>query len=241
VALLPLGLAMALWTAPVPLVDLVARLHRGCLYRVPTQAPVVALTVDDGPDSVSTPLILNALRREQARATFFLITQRLDGREPIVRAMVAAGHEVGNHFTSDRASIRLTANEFEADLVRAHKALRRYGPVTWARPGSGWHSGAMIETMQRHGYRCSLGSVYPLDAAIPSASFAARYVLRNVRPGAIVVLHDGGARGLRTARALGEILPELRRRGYRVVTLSKLVSERLEWPPGLPPPQAAVE
>jgi peptidoglycan-N-acetylglucosamine deacetylase len=78
--------------------------------------------------------------------------------------------------------------------------------------------------LQRHGYRCVLGSVYPFDATIPSAAWATGYILRNVRPGAIVVLHDGGGRGRRTARVLAEVLPELRRRGYRVVSLSELVA-----------------
>jgi peptidoglycan/xylan/chitin deacetylase (PgdA/CDA1 family) len=102
--------------------------------------------------------------------------------------------------------------------------LAAYGPVHWARPGSGWYSQAMIATMARHGYRCALGSVYPYDAAIPSATFSSWHILRNVRPGAIVVLHDGGARGRRTARVLQTVLPELRRRGFRVVTLSELTA-----------------
>jgi peptidoglycan-N-acetylglucosamine deacetylase len=99
-----------------------------------------------------------------------------------------------------------------------------WGRSVWARPGSGWYSQTMIEAMQRHGYRCALGSVYPFDATIPSVAWATRYILRNAKPGAIVVLHDGGSRGQRTARILGEVLPELRRRGYRVVSLSELAA-----------------
>ena len=82
----------------------------------------------------------------------------------------------------------------------------------------------MVEVMQRHGYRCALGSVYPFDTTIPSVAWATGYILRNAKPGAIVVLHDGGSRGLRTARILAEVLPELRRRGYRVVSLSELAA-----------------
>ena len=82
----------------------------------------------------------------------------------------------------------------------------------------------MIRVMQRHGYRCALGSVYPFDATIPSISWTTRYILRSARPGAIVILHDAGTRGRRTARVLAEVLPELRRRGYRVVSLSELVA-----------------
>jgi peptidoglycan-N-acetylglucosamine deacetylase len=213
-----------LWTAPEWLIQNLARCYPGCLYQVPMAEPLVALTIDDGPDPASTPLILTELRRQDARATFFLITDRLRGQEPLVRQLVGEGHELGNHFTQDRPSIRLSLPAFEADLLQAHRALAPWGRPRWARPGSGWYSQAMISVLQRHGYRCVLGSVYPFDAIIPSAAWATDYILRHVRPGAIVVLHDGGSRGQRTARVLAEVLPELRRRGYRVVSLSELVA-----------------
>lgn len=212
------------WTAPDWLIERLGQRYPGCLYQVHTQQPLVALTIDDGPDPASTPLILAELRRHQATATFFLITNRLRGQEHLVRRLVGEGHELGNHFTQDRPSIRLEPHAFEADLLQAHRDLSTWGRLIWARPGSGWYSHAMIEAMQRHGYRCALGSVYPLDATIPSVAWAARYILRNAKPGAIVVLHDGGNRGQRTVRILAKVLPELRRRGYRVVSLSELAA-----------------
>jgi peptidoglycan/xylan/chitin deacetylase (PgdA/CDA1 family) len=214
---------VVLGTAPSWLIERLARWYPGCLYQVPTQERLVGLTIDDGPDPASTPLILNELRRHDARATFFLITDRLQGQEPLVGRLTAEGHELGNHFTQDRPSILLSPRAFEADLLRAHRELAPWGRPLWARPASGWYSQVMIGVMQRHGYRCALGSVYPFDATIPSVAWATRYVLRNARPGAIVVLHDGGSRGRRTARVLAVVLPELRRRGYRVVSLSELV------------------
>jgi peptidoglycan/xylan/chitin deacetylase (PgdA/CDA1 family) len=220
---LVLAAGTVIWTTPEWLIDLVAKWYPGCLYHVPTHKRVVALTIDDGPDPQSTPLILDQLRRQGARATFFLIAERVRSREQLVRALVSEGHELGNHFMQDQPSIRLSPSAFEADLVMAHEVLAPYGALSWVRPASGWYSDAMIEVMSRHGYRCALGSVYPLDAAIPSGSLAVRYILRNVRPGSIVVLHEGGSRGWRTAKVLGQVLPELRRRGYRVVSLSELV------------------
>jgi peptidoglycan/xylan/chitin deacetylase (PgdA/CDA1 family) len=191
---------------------------------VPLQAPLVALTLDDGPDSATTPLILAELQRHGARATFFMIAGRVQGREQLVHRVVEAGHELGNHLMQDRPSIRLDAGDFARDLESAHQVLAPYGPLRWARPGSGWYSQAMVATMARQGYRCALGSVYPYDAAIASVGFSVRHILRNVRPGAILVLHDAGARGGRTARVLRTVLPELHRRGFRVVTLSELVA-----------------
>jgi peptidoglycan/xylan/chitin deacetylase (PgdA/CDA1 family) len=206
------------------MVDELARWYPGCLYRVPMEQRLLALTFDDGPDRETTPRILAELRRHGARATFFLVTGQLPGREHVVRAIVQEGHEVGNHFTEDRPTIQLKPAEFKRDLLEAHNTLAPFARPRWARPGSGWYSQEMIRVMNQNGYRCALASVYPFDATIPSVSWAADYVLRNARPGAIVVLHDGGARGRRTERVLARILPELRRRGYRLVSLSELMA-----------------
>ena len=216
------GVGMLLVGPPVSLVDRVAAAFPGCLYRVRTQERLVALTVDDGPDALTTPLILVELSRHAARATFFLIGERVPRREALVRRLVEAGHELGNHLMRDRPAIRLSAEELARDLDQSHALLAPYARVRWVRPGSGWYSSEMVAAMARRGYECALGSIYPYDATIPWSAFTGRYILRNVRPGAIIVLHDGGARGRRTARTLRAVLPELRRRGYRVVTLSEL-------------------
>ena len=218
------GAGLIVWTAPQWLIDMLAKRNPGCVYRVPARDRILALTFDDGPDPISTPLILAQLRRYGARATFFLISEKLRSQEPLVRAIVAEGHELGNHFTRDRPSIWLDPRDFESDLLRAHQALAPFGPLVWARPASGWYSQAMIAVMRRHGYHCALGSVYPFDVAIPSVSWAARYILRNGRPGSIVILHDGGVRGQRTVRVLARVLPEMHRRGYRMVSLSELLA-----------------
>ena len=222
--LLLVGAGAIVWTAPTWLIDAIAERYPGCVYRVSTRDRIVALTLDDGPDSVSTPLILAQLRKHGAHATFFLISERVRGQEQLVRSIVAEGHELGNHFTHQRPSIRLGLQQFEEDLLLAHGVLRNFGKPTWARPASGWYTQQMVDVMRRHGYRCALGSVYPFDTAFPSVSWAIRYILRNSRPGAIVVLHDGGRRGHRTAQVLAAVLPELRKRGYRVVSLSDLLS-----------------
>ena len=216
------GAGVLLIGPPVWLVDRLAVAFPGCLYRVRTQERLVALTLDDGPDERTTPLILAELERHAARATFFLIGERVRGREALLRRMVDEGHELGNHLMRDRPAIRLSAEELAGDLDQSHALLAPYARVRWARPGSGWYSRETVAAMSRKGYECALGSVYPYDATIPSSAFAARYILRNVRPGAVIVLHDGAGRGRRSVRTLGTVLPELRRRGYRVVALSEL-------------------
>ncbi|HEU4565920.1 MAG TPA: chitin deacetylase family protein [Gemmatimonadaceae bacterium] len=225
------ALGAALWTAPRWLVPRIAARERRCLYHAPCRERVVALTIDDGPDAERTPRILEVLRAHGARATFFLISGNVRGAEALVSRIVAEGHELGNHLTRDEPSARLAPASFDAAVREAGGVLGRFAPVRWLRPGSGWYTPAMLDVIERAGYRCALGSVYPYDARIPSVGFATAYTLANVRPGAVIVLHDRGARGRRTAETLRRVLPALRRRGYGVVSLSELVTanEEAQW------------
>lgn len=217
------GAALTLWQ-PRWLVALLARRSPDVLYFVETTEPRVALTIDDGPDAGTTPRLLDLLAEHEARATFFLISDRVLGQERLAERIAAAGHEIGNHLTRDRPSRSLSPPAFESALLEADSVLSRYGKLRWMRPGSGWFDEDMLAIMERHGYRCALGSIYPYDATIPSPGFAARHILRKARPGSIIVLHDGGARGERALETLARVLPELRGRGLRVVTLSELAA-----------------
>ena len=193
------------------------------LYSVEADERVVALTIDDGPDPATTPRLLELLAAYRARATFFLIADRVPGNEKLVRAIVDAGHEIGNHMTRDVPSIELAPDVFEQELLRADRILSEFAKPYWFRPGSGWYDDDMLEILARHGYRVALGSVYPLDAHISWSWFARRFILKLTRPGSVIILHDGGARGERTLTTLGKVLPGLIDDGYRLVTLSELV------------------
>lgn len=153
---------------PAWIVSILAKHSPEVLYLVDTQEPVVALTIDDGPDPIGTPRILDVLKQYDAHATFFLITSRIPGNEEIVVHAVEEGHELANHLTADGRSILLSPSEFEQRLLGAHNLLSRFSEVRWFRPGSGWYNDAMLSTLRKHGYRCVLGSVYPFDPQIPS-------------------------------------------------------------------------
>ena len=216
--------------APRVLIAPLGALFPGCTYAVQSAVAhrdrLVALTIDDTPDPTTTPAILDTLRAYGSRATFFVITSQLrmagDTADPVLTRLRAEGHEVGNHFTHDRPAIRLDSATFERDLAHADSALRRYGPLRWARPSSGWYSQRMVRAMHRAGYASALGSVYPVDAGLGWPWLSERYILAHARPGAIIILHDRGNRGRRTAAVLGRVLPALRARGYHIVTLSEL-------------------
>ncbi len=226
--ILPIVLLLGtlLFFQPCWLLKLISELFPGPLYFVETSAPIVALTIDDGPDPVTTPKILEVLSRYRAKATFFLISGQVPGNEAIVSAIVEQGHELGNHLTRNEASVKLSSAEFEAALLEADAVLSRFAVVRWVRPGSGWYNAEMMEIIHRHNYRCALGSVFPYDVQIPWKQFTIHHLLLNIHPGAILILHDTGSLGERTASVLDTVLPELHRRGYRVVSLSELVDQR---------------
>ena len=194
------------------------------LYSIDTDQQVVALTIDDGPDRLSTRLILDTLSESESTATFFIIASRIPGNEALLEEMVASGHELGNHLTRDEPSVDLEPPVFEKELIRSHALLSEYSEINWFRPGSGRYDDWLLEILAEHDYRCVLGSIYPLDAQIPFTWFAKKIILWRVKPGAIIILHDSGSRGLRTARLLSDILPELRNKGYRIVSLKELWS-----------------
>lgn len=194
----------------------------GVLYAWPTDSRAIALTIDDGPDPKTTPRMLEVLDQYEAHATFFVLTDHIPGREPLVEQMLSEGHELGNHMLSDRASIRLSAPDFEQHLLRARQILEDYAPTRWFRPGSGWYNREMLAVLHRYGYETVLGSIYPYDAHLPSSWLASRYILWRAHPGGVIILHDSGARGMRTVETLKVILPALQARGYRIMNLTEL-------------------
>lgn len=211
--------------------DLVIDRHPDVVYAVPTDAPLLALTLDDGPDPLGTPALLDVLARHGATATFFVLGERAVAHPQLVEQIVAAGHELGNHGMHDVPALDLAPAAFTRDVRNAHDRLLAFqSDLRWYRPGSAWYDDAMVESVQRLGYTLALGSIYPFDAQLNGTSFAAWWLRVEANPGDVIVLHDGPDRGLRAAKILGVVLPDLAAKGLRAATLSELVATRTPGP-----------
>ena len=191
---------------------------------------VVALTIDDGP-SAYTREILAILQAHDARATFFIIGTNVSGYESTLQHIVRNGSELGNHAMYDEPSTSLSLDILaeqilfvEEKLNSIHAAVSDTGdqPPKWFRPGSGFFSKGMRNMLKRLGYRLVLGSIYPHDPQIPFSKINASQILSMVAPGGIIICHDGRPW---TAPMLRQVLPELRSQGYRVVTITELLSD----------------
>ena len=199
------------------------------LWRVDTDAKVVALTIDDAPSDY-TAEILDVLRDNSATATFFVIGAQVPGHEEVLADIVSRGHELGNHAMRDEPSRALSdatlaeqIHLVEERIDRAYVAAKSSRePPKFFRPGSGFFSDNMRAILRRLGYRLVLGSIYPHDPQIKYPELNAKHILSMLEPGGIIICHD---RRSWTVPMLEIVLPEMRQRGYRVVTVTQLLSE----------------
>jgi len=218
-----------IYKPPAPLIQYFQHRWPDVLWHVRgnvLQDKLIALTIDDAP-SEFTREIVDVLVQHAARATFFVIGAQAGGREDVLKSVVAAGMELGNHAMHDEPSRSLLPSTLAAEvqsverIINAtYESLDRPYPPRYFRPGSGFFSSRMREQIGAMGYKMVLGSVYPHDPQIGYAGVNARHVLSMVRQGSIVICHD--RRGW-TAPMLRIVLPELKKRGYTVTTVSGLL------------------
>lgn len=193
----------------------------GVLFRVDTDERVLALTIDDGPHPAVTPGILEVLARHDVRATFFVLGANAEAHPALLDSIAAAGHEIANHFFEDRKTLLLPRAGILGELRRTEELLP--GRTRWCRPGSGWITPAFAELLREEGYEPCLATAIPLDVYLPDA-LTERHFLANVRPGAILVLHDGGPGRAGTVEVLERLVPRLRSEGWEIVGVSDLVN-----------------
>ncbi|KAA8999700.1 polysaccharide deacetylase family protein [Paenibacillus spiritus] len=200
------------------------------VWEVPTEDPLVALTFDDGPDRSHTPEILALLKQYNAKATFFVVGDKVARYPDLVRAELAAGHEVGNHTYHHPSLKAVSAGDMLKEIDSTQEAvLKATGlkPVLFRPPG-GWYNEAVVELIKRNRMQLVLWSWNQdtWDWARPGVNHIVTKVLRGVKGGNIVLMHDYVPGSSQTVQALRIILPELQRRHYRFVTVSELLQHR---------------
>lgn len=187
------------------------------LTHLPTRENSVALTFDDGPSSDVTPAILDALRAHGATATFFVLGEAIEHHPDLLRRIIAERHTVGIHAYHHRALVLVPWREVEGEIARTKNAIRRACPDAPAprlfRPPHGFKTVAMPWLARRAGCRMVAWTRSARDYDMPSAAQIASVVLKTVRPGDILLLHDGAGNAA-TAQALPQILEGLSARGF---------------------------
>ena len=186
----------------------------------------VSITFDDGPNPNATPIILDVLKREGVKATFFVLGRHADRWPGLVKRMADEGHQLGNHGYFHRKLHRRTPGYVRDDLTRGAEAIERasgVGPRVFRAP-HGFRNPWVTPIARSLGERTIGWSLGVWDSARPGADEIVRRALDGMRAGSILLLHDGdgydadGDR-MQTAAALPGIIAGLRSRGFHFAVL----------------------
>ncbi|GAB3344407.1 polysaccharide deacetylase family protein [Marilutibacter aestuarii] len=196
-----------------------SRLFSPVLSRLPGGARTVWLTIDDGP-SADTGAILDLLDAHGAKATFFLVGARALARPDAVREIVRRGHGIGNHsFDHPSAwfwALPPAAMRAQVDRAQAALATTAGAPPRWFRAVVGMANPFVGPALARHGLTRVAWSARGFDAVEPDPDRVLARIERQLRPGAIVLLHEGARHG-RNPETLARVLQRLDALDYRAV------------------------
>lgn len=192
-------------------------------------AKLVALTFDDGPQKGQTEEVLNILRKNDVKATFFVIGSQVSRHPAIVRRAIAEGHQVANH-TFSHADLGRTSNaDIRKEVKVGQQRIRKVTgqPTTpWLRPPYGSMNSRVWGVLRGIDQRVVLWDVDPQDWRRPGTAKIADNVINNTKPGSVILLHDGGTDRRQTIAALPKIIRVLKERGYEFVTVEELAAAK---------------
>lgn len=197
----------------------VSQLHPG------SNEKVIALTIDDGPWQNTTSQMLDIFKQNDVKVTFFWVGQALQANPELAKRVVAEGHAIGNHTWHhwyQRMNEATAKSEIErtADLIYKTTGVKTY---LFRPPGGFLNNGlaAYAKSQKNTVVMWSLTSADTDPRAKPQAFV--NNVLKGAKPGAIVLMHDGGGDRQRTVQALPQIISGLKKQGYRFVTIPELL------------------
>jgi peptidoglycan/xylan/chitin deacetylase (PgdA/CDA1 family) len=210
-----------------------SQLYGRTFIGLPRQRREIALTFDDGPNEPYTVQLLEVLAKHHAAATFFMIGKYVDRRPDLVRAVVEAGHAVGNHTYTHPNLIFQSRWQLQDEIQRCERALsdavgQHHFPIF--RPPFGGRRPATLRGIRALGLTPVLWNVTGWDWSAPSDAYIQRKVIRQVRGGDVILLHDGGhtqfgANRSFTVRAVDELLGRYRAEGYTFKTIPQMMAE----------------
>lgn len=186
----------------------------------------IALTFDDGPHPIYTKKIIDILKKYNVRATFFIIGENAKYYGGVLKEVVSAGHELGNHTFSHQNIKNKSAEELILELNECTDAIYQSCGERTAlfRPPGGIMADICIEDSNiLSEYNIIYWSIDTHDWAHEPPHKIAENVTKNIKSGDIILMHDYIGRNSPTPAALEIIIPELQRLGYEFVTISELI------------------
>src|SRR5437870_10097232 len=201
------------------------------LSSVHVDGPYIAMTFDDGPSATLTPKLLDILAAHQIKATFFVIGENVAEHPEVVARAAREGHEIGNHSWSHPNFGKMSDDGVRSQVQRTDDAIKG---ATGARPTLLRPPYGSITARQKRwihdqfGYQIILWDVDPYDWKRPGPPVVRNRILKETRPGSIVLSHDIHPG---TIEAMPSTFDALEAKGFRFVTVSELIQAAVPQPP----------
>lgn len=192
--------------------------------RPPKGAKLVALTFDDGPWPVHTEQVLDVLAKHEVKATFFVLGVRVNRKPDVARRIAQEGHLLGNHSLSHRSFPESSPKEVRKQIDKGREAIKKHTGVetNWLRPPYGAMDAAAWKVAKKANAKVVRWTVDSEDWRKRGPKKIADRVVKRVKPGAVVLFHDGGGDRRQTVKALPSIITQLKKKGYTFVTVEEL-------------------
>lgn len=191
--------------------------------KLDSQHKAIALTFDDGPWPTTTTQILDILKKNNIKATFFWVGRYLQTYPDIGKQVAAAGHAIGNH-TWNHEYLQYNEDGAAREIERTSSLIEDLTGIQTSmfRPPGGILNNGLAAYAQKKNYAVVMWSADSFDWRTLTESLI-NNVMRQAKSGGIVLMHDGGGNRARTVKALPDIIARLRKEGYSFVTVPELL------------------
>lgn len=217
IAILYFGISFAMAFLPC------SNFHHPVICKGRTDGSSVALTFDDGPDKLKTPLILATLDKYKVKATFFCIGRNISGNEHILKKIHDSGHLIGNHSLSHSRWFDLfSASRIEAEVLASNKLIRQVTgqyPLFF-RPPFGVVNPMVSKALKKTTLQAVCWNIRSFDTLNRNPEKVNHSILRQLRPGSIILLHD---HTLFTEHRLDRLISDILVAGFHIVPLDNLL------------------
>lgn len=199
----------------------------GIIHHVNTSHKVIAITFDDGPNPLYTPKVLEIFRGVSGKATFFMIGQKMIEHPEIVKAVSNEFHEIGNHTYSHIKLTQLSTTDCLNEMRRTDQIIKDLTGMkpTAFRPPYFDYNDKIVSLTERLGYKI-IGALNTdaLDWEQPGVDYILSKTRQHIKNGSILIFHDGYGDRSQTIEAVRKLVIELKTEGYRLITVSELLS-----------------
>jgi peptidoglycan-N-acetylglucosamine deacetylase len=195
----------------------------------------IALTYDDGPNDPHTSKLLEVLAKHGVRATFFMMGRYVRRRPDIARAVAQTGHVIGNHTFSHPNLIFKSSAETRRELIECRQALQDAigDHSNLFRPPFGGRRASTLRIARELGLQAVMWNVTGYDWDAPTAALIEKKIVRQMRGGDVILLHDGdhsafGADRAQTVIATENLIRRYRDQGYEFATVEEMRAVRVQ-------------